>query len=78
MTTTTDCNIADLGSPGITVIVGGCGRVGLPLGIALASRNVSVKLLDVDAERVKSVNSGHMPFREQGAPIFSDKLLVPS
>ena len=34
------------------VIVGGCGRVGLPLGVALASRGRTVTLYDINAEAV--------------------------
>lgn len=50
------------------VIVGGCGRVGLPLGLTLATRSGAfVTLLDIDAARVRSVNEGRMPFREEGA-----------
>ena len=50
------------------VIVGGCGHVGLPLGIVLATRGVAqVTLLDVDGNKVERVNSGHMPFMETGA-----------
>ena len=49
------------------VIVGGCGHVGLPLGIVLASRGLSVSLLDIDAAKVEKINSGQMPFREAGA-----------
>ena len=30
-------------------VIGGCGRVGLPLGIALADRNLTVSLYDIDA-----------------------------
>src|SRR5262249_8181311 len=42
--------------------------VGLPLGIVLASQaDYGVALLDVDAEKVRLVNSGKMPFREDGA-----------
>jgi UDP-N-acetyl-D-mannosaminuronic acid dehydrogenase len=48
-------------------VVGGCGRVGLPLGIALASRGLSVLLYDIDAAAVDRVNSGVMPFDEEGA-----------
>ena len=48
-------------------VVGGCGRVGLPLGIALASRGRSVVLYDIDAAAVGRVNSGSMPFAEDGA-----------
>ncbi|MGB8886563.1 MAG: nucleotide sugar dehydrogenase [Candidatus Korobacteraceae bacterium] len=50
------------------VIVGGCGHVGLPLGIVLASHaGLQVELLDVDAAKVGLVNSGTMPFMERGA-----------
>ncbi|HEY8472313.1 MAG TPA: hypothetical protein VIL37_06700, partial [Natronosporangium sp.] len=43
------------------VIVGGCGRVGLPLGLALASRGLSVVLYDLNLEAVEAVNAGRMP-----------------
>src|ERR1043165_1889612 len=50
------------------VIVGGCGHVGLPLGIVMADRlNAQVTLLDIDPEKVSMVNSGVMPFIERGA-----------
>lgn len=49
------------------VIVGGCGHVGLPLGILLADRGVHVTLLDVDPRRVDRINAGEMPFMEKGA-----------
>src|SRR5579863_5496878 len=50
------------------VIVGGCGHVGLPLGLLFASRGVRVTLLDIDKTKVEKVNRGEMPFMEQGAP----------
>jgi UDP-N-acetyl-D-mannosaminuronic acid dehydrogenase len=50
------------------VIVGGCGHVGLPLGLVFASRGVNVTLLDIDQGKVEKVNRGEMPFLEQGAP----------
>ncbi len=50
------------------VIVGGCGHVGLPLGIVLASKaGLQVDLLDIDRAKVDLVNSGTMPFMERGA-----------
>ncbi len=49
------------------VIIGGCGRVGLPLGVALASRGLSVVLYDLNATAVATVNSGVLPFDEEGA-----------
>jgi UDP-N-acetyl-D-mannosaminuronic acid dehydrogenase len=49
------------------VIIGGCGRVGLPLGVALASRGLSVVLYDINDEAVEVVNGGRLPFTEEGA-----------
>jgi len=49
------------------VIIGGCGRVGLPFGVALASRGLSVRLYDLNAAAVDMVSSGRMPFAEAGA-----------
>ncbi len=49
-------------------IVGGCGHVGLPLGIVLASKaGLRVDLLDIDPSKIDLVNSGKMPFMERGA-----------
>lgn len=48
-------------------IVGGCGRVGLPLGIAFASRGLSVLLYDINADAVATVNAATLPFAEPGA-----------
>jgi UDP-N-acetyl-D-mannosaminuronic acid dehydrogenase len=48
-------------------IIGGCGHVGLPLGIMLATRpNVTVRLIDIDQSKIDMVNSGIMPFQEDG------------
>jgi UDP-N-acetyl-D-mannosaminuronic acid dehydrogenase len=49
------------------VIVGGGGRVGLPLGIAFAMRGLSVTLYDINAAVVDKVNEGELPFAEEGA-----------
>jgi UDP-N-acetyl-D-mannosaminuronic acid dehydrogenase len=55
-------------NPRSIVIVGGCGHVGLPLGLVLADRTKAhVTLLDVDATKVDLVNRGKMPFMERGA-----------
>jgi UDP-N-acetyl-D-mannosaminuronic acid dehydrogenase len=48
-------------------IVGGCGHVGLPLGIALAQAGLRVTLVDADEQRVAAVAAGRMPFHERGA-----------
>jgi UDP-N-acetyl-D-mannosaminuronic acid dehydrogenase len=47
--------------------VGGCGHVGLTLGLAFARKGHQVDLLDTSPERVAAVNAGKMPFQEEGA-----------
>jgi UDP-N-acetyl-D-mannosaminuronic acid dehydrogenase len=57
-------------APGFTcdaVIVGGCGHVGLPLGIALADTGLNIRLYDISQTAVENVNAGAMPFKEDGA-----------
>jgi len=48
-------------------IVGGCGHVGIPLGLALASKNFHVTLIDVNQDAVNKINSKKLPFKEEGA-----------
>jgi UDP-N-acetyl-D-mannosaminuronic acid dehydrogenase len=48
-------------------IVGGCGHVGLPLGIALANAGADVTLFDTMPSRVDGVTAGRIPFLEWGA-----------
>jgi UDP-N-acetyl-D-mannosaminuronic acid dehydrogenase len=50
-----------------TAIVGGCGHVGLPLGISLAAEGRNVLLYDIDELAVDTVNNGRIPFMEQDA-----------
>jgi UDP-N-acetyl-D-mannosaminuronic acid dehydrogenase len=49
------------------VIVGGCGHVGLPVGLAFAEAGLSVVLYDTSTTAVDLVNAGTMPFAEAGA-----------
>jgi UDP-N-acetyl-D-mannosaminuronic acid dehydrogenase len=49
------------------VVVGGCGRAGLPLGMAFADRGLRVGLYDIDERAVATVRAGRMPFREERA-----------
>ena len=53
---------------GSVAIVGGCGHVGLPLGLAFASRGLQVVLYDLNERAVALVNGVTMPFDEPGAP----------
>jgi UDP-N-acetyl-D-mannosaminuronic acid dehydrogenase len=48
------------------VVVGGCGHVGLPLGVAFAESGLNVALLDVSPDAVSAVNDGRAPFLEPG------------
>ena len=49
------------------VVVGGCGRVGLPLALAFADRGSQVAIYDINESAVERVNAGEMPFAEDGA-----------
>ena len=60
---------------GAVTIVGGCGHVGLPLGMAFAKAGLRVELLDTSRERVDQVNGGVMPFKEDGADELLPELL---
>ena len=49
------------------VIIGGCGHVGIPLGLAFASRQFDVTLLDRNVSNIELINQGKLPFLENGA-----------
>ena len=53
-------------------IIGGGGRVGLPLAVLLAEQGHSVVVIDSDENRVDKINRRSMPFREDGI----DKILL--
>lgn len=57
------------------VVVGGCGHVGLPLAIGFASRGLRVGIYDINEAAVGLVNSGQLPFQEEGAQPVLDKVL---
>lgn len=60
----------------IIAIVGGCGHVGLPLGLAFARLpNHDVTLLDINTTVVEEVNRGKMPFMEAGADEVLPKVI---
>lgn len=48
------------------VVIGGAGHVGLPLALVLASLGIKTYSYDLDADKVKKINSGEMPFMEEG------------
>ena len=58
------------------VIVGGGGHVGLPLGLVLADSGFESVALDISAETVETINSGKMPFSEEGGQELLTKTLA--
>jgi UDP-N-acetyl-D-mannosaminuronic acid dehydrogenase len=48
-------------------VLGGCGHVGLPLGLAFADSGLKVTLYDTNYAAVDGVRSGKMPHLESGA-----------
>ena len=58
------------------VVVGGCGHVGLPLAIVLASKSLQVCAFDLNSTAVTNVNSGKMPFDEPGASELLKQVLA--
>ncbi len=56
-------------------IVGGCGHVGLPLGIAFADQGKQVVLYDLNKPAIDKVNKGLVPFMENNAGPVLKKVL---
>jgi len=59
----------------ITVSVIGIGRVGFPLALVLADKGFLVYGIGKDFSHIEKINSGEMPFIEQGAPSLLKKHL---
>ena len=64
-------------------IVGGAGRVGLPLSVLLAQAGHHVDAVDIDARRIEMLRTGKAPFREEGldhilGSVVSSGRLVPT
>jgi UDP-N-acetyl-D-mannosaminuronic acid dehydrogenase len=62
--------------PNDAVILGGCGHVGLPLGLALADAGLRVSLFDTNTAAVRTVLAGSMPHREAGAQEVLERTLA--
>jgi UDP-N-acetyl-D-mannosaminuronic acid dehydrogenase len=58
--TLSDCQQID------SVVVIGCGTVGLPLAVAFATRNLDVLGVDIDAERIAALAAGRLKGSETG------------
>lgn len=46
------------------VIIGGCGHVGLPLGVKFALAGANTVLVDINQQTVDAINQGSFPFVE--------------
>lgn len=57
-------------------VVGGCGHVGLPLGLVLARAGHDVTAYDIARDTVDAVNAGAMPFLEPGADALLNEVLA--
>ncbi len=58
------------------VVVGGCGRVGLPLALALAHRGARVAIYDISEPAVAAVSAARMPFAEPGAATVLERVIA--
>ena len=56
-------------------IIGACGHIGLPLALVLADAGFEVTGIDLDANRIEEIMSGHMPYVEEGAEELLARLL---
>jgi UDP-N-acetyl-D-mannosaminuronic acid dehydrogenase len=63
-------------APADIVIIGGCGHVGLPLGLAFARAGKRVAALDIDTAKIARVNEGEMPFLDRGADELLRRVLA--
>ena len=51
-------------------IIGGCGHVGMPLGLAFVKAGFTVTLIDINAAAVNTVNGGNLVYIEEGAEVI--------
>ena len=55
-------------------VVGGAGRVGLPLALVLADSGFKTSILDTNGDALEKIAKGKMPFLEQGGDALLKKL----
>jgi len=68
-------NKASARAPGARVSVIGAGYVGLVTGLCLADMGCEVVCIDIDQEKVDSLNSSATPFHEQGLEVMLQRNL---
>jgi UDP-N-acetyl-D-mannosaminuronic acid dehydrogenase len=57
-------------------VIGGAGHIGLPLSLMFADRGLSTMIVDIDAAKIDLINSGVMPFAEDGATEMLQRTLA--
>ena len=55
-------------------VVGGAGRVGLPLALLLAASGLKTSIVDINQGALEMIAAGTMPFREEGGEALLQKL----
>ena len=65
MDTATSCDVC---------VVGGAGRVGLPLALVLADSGLKTLILDINETALKAIADGNMPFLEEGGDALLRKV----
>lgn len=55
-------------------VVGGAGRVGLPLALVLSDSGFKTAILDINETALETIASGTMPFREEGGDALLNKV----
>ena len=58
------------------VVIGGCGRTGLPLAIAFADRGARVAVYDASEPAVAAVSCARMPFAAPGADLMLERAVA--
>ena len=48
-------------------VIGGAGHIGLPISLLFADCGLSTTIIDIDARKIDQIQSGVMPFAEEGA-----------
>ena len=57
-------------------VIGGGGRVGLPLALAFADTGLPTLIYDIDRTRLAAIQAGRMPFAEEGAQDVLTRVLA--
>lgn len=57
-------------------VLGGAGRIGLPLALLFADCGLQTTIMDVDSQKLAEIKGGRMPFAEDGADVILERVLA--